>query len=148
MSQFKLEIKKSNIENIGDGVFALENIDSHNILGEYKGYIYNDFDKVPDESKPFVYINSYNEIIVPYRRVIMRLMNDIIDLEQSRLHGTRINYAHLKHNCKFIEKNHKVYVKTILPISCGEELYIDYNNSYWKHEYNQPTPCLLAPESK
>lgn len=118
-TDFKLEIKKSNIKDAGLGVFSKEFIQKNTLLGEYIGEKkhQNDFSYglYCLQLKSEYSIDAFN-----YPRTIFAMIND------SR-------FSDFTYNCKFITYENKAEVWAIRDININDELYLNYGDGYWKY---------------
>jgi len=125
-----LDVSTSNIPNSGNGIFAYQNIPKETLIGYYDGCLTKDNGScVGDYSFSInknYYIDARN-----FPRSYIAMINDS--------HGTKFN-----NNCEFrMEiydecgkklkvKDRKISLWSIKDIKCGEELYADYGEDYWK----------------
>ena len=117
-ANFKLEIKKSNIDCGGNGVFTTEPIKANTIIGEYIGDIREpgsayDFGRYCVETKSGKLIDAFL-----YPRTIMAMINDS--------YGSKFT-----NNCKFKLDELTAEIISIRDIEANEELFLDYGDSYW-----------------
>ncbi len=128
-----LEIKPSRIYGAGNGVFAKRDIRAFEIIQRFYG-----------EEAPSDQVRSYDEElycfdtgvgykIYPSPDCIVRYINDTVKLNSF---NKKIGRHPIQHNTEFEcwkvgPTEAYVFVYAIEDIPKGEELYIDYGNSYW-----------------
>ena len=117
-ANFKLEIKKSNIDCGGNGVFTTEHIKANTIIGEYIGDLKepgyaHDFGRYCVETDSGKLIDAFL-----YPRTVMAMINDA--------HGTKF-----QNNCKFITHQLTAEVISTKDIEANQELFLYYGDSYW-----------------
>tara|TARA_A100001234_G_scaffold186122_1_gene170196 strand:+ start:46 stop:489 length:444 start_codon:yes stop_codon:yes gene_type:complete len=122
-----IEIKTSNIENAGLGLFATTDIPENILLGWYKGTLVKNEEYVNNPSYGWRFKHSELGIVK---------LESVINFEANPLafvNGAdpkikeQVDSLNLKH---VIIKN-RVYYKTIKPIKKGEELIINYGDNYF-----------------
>lgn len=139
ISPKKVEVKSSNIENAGDGLFAMENIASGTIFMEYTGY-FQDTANISEEESDIALKVGYNLMIIGDNNAMK--INDIVDLRrinddevESMISSEIIPTRNLEYNCKFTLTGEgefaRAYVESLKDINQGDELYIEYGFSYW-----------------
>ena len=123
-----IELKKSNIENAGLGVFARTDIPSNTLLGWYRGQIIEGEDLLIDKDYSWSYTHSYLgkvriEPVVSYPANPLCYVNGVNweEIEQQDLQ-----------NCKMITVNNRLYYITIKEIKKGTELIVDYGKRYFR----------------
>lgn len=122
------QVRKSNIPNAGNGVFATVRVPPGTDIGGYSGVYIGEADwkRLVDENK-WHYVMQLPECAVKYTSP-----NTMIDGIQGSVH-TRINYAPAEfQNVKYDYFCEQPFVRlvTIKEILPGEELYVDYGESY------------------
>lgn len=153
-----LEVKQSNIEGAGLGVFATKDIDENTLLTEYYGFIYNDLSAPTDQSSAVLYLDGYTTIGDTSTHASSQcgqMINDYIrityssTLTPSNLVNAVQNYeleSSKRANTAPVAQSSKHYVKSITCINQGEELYMSYGSHYWLHllsQHNSLTPKLI-----
>ena len=113
-------LRKSRIPNAGLGVFAEQNLRKNTRIGYYDGKLVTDITDAESE-------------------YAMRVGDKIIDAssEHPRFFSAMINDARGTGNrltVEFVEENgrYKVLLVTLRAIRKGEELYVDYGDTYWE----------------
>lgn len=126
-----LEVKSSKIRGAGKGAFARVNICEGTRVGEYKGKVLTAaaYDRLRD--KAYVY-----EVA---KKVNGRYQMHYID---ARLHkrnnplryvnGARTAVQKKKINVEAYQYAETIYYRSIRDIAAGEEIIIDYGDSYWE----------------
>ena len=116
-SKFCLEIKKSNIENAGFGVFSNTFIPADSFIDFYQGKIIT---KNCNGSSYFFHIHDLKGIdAIEYPRCYMAMLNDA-------------HNSSFENNCEFrVTENEKVEVWSIVDIYPDEELLVDYGDEYF-----------------
>jgi len=116
-SKYNLEIKQSNILGAGKGVFTNECINSNTFIDEYTGNIMK---HICCGSYFILLRDGYGIDAQEYPRCYMAMINDIKN-------------SKFEYNCKLIidNVNDLVEVWSIKNIEAGEELFLDYGDSYW-----------------
>ena len=113
-SAFCLEIKQSQINGAGMGVYTLDFIPNHSFIDYYIG----DFCKYP-LSKYFIEIDhNFGIDAGQFPRCYMAMIND----------SYQTTYTNA---CEFLIENKTVSVYSIRDIQPGEELFISYGDQYW-----------------
>jgi len=121
-TQWKLEVKQSQIPNAGLGVYALEIIPPESIIGYYEGTLSNDINMLSSysfEVSPRYFIDAHQ-----YPRCYIAMVNDAR------------NSSH-EYNCEFrMEhrwriKERKIVLYSIKEIPPNNELFANYGDDYW-----------------
>ena len=113
-SAFCLEIKQSQINGAGMGVYTLDFIPNHSFIDYYIG----DFCKYP-LSKYFIEIDhNFGIDAGQFPRCYMAMINDSHNSE-------------FTNNCEIRINDNNVEIWSIINILIGEELFISYGNEYW-----------------
>jgi hypothetical protein len=120
-STYDLLIFESKIAKSGLGVFTNERIPCGVIIDEYVGKLYEitySPSKYYFEIKKGLGIDAFD-----YPRCFMAMINDV--------HGTSHTI-----NCEFVvnTEDNRVFIKSIIDIEQGCELYLSYGNQYWESE--------------
>ena len=125
-----IEVRKSSIPSAGMGVFAKESLSEGQRIGEYKGqlisreefkgkkdtyYVFEVSRKVGKSYKTFYIDARYKK----YSN-ILRYVNGARTTTQKRFINVRA-----------YQYGGKIYYKTLKPLRKGEELLLDYGDSYW-----------------
>jgi hypothetical protein len=123
-----VDVTYSAIPNAGSGVFVNKNIQKGSFITEYK-CIPLLFERYACEyQKLFYKFQLYSK---KHRRV------GIMELMKGQGVGSFINsvwHTAFVKNCNIVEHNNRYYVKAILDIEAGKELYLSYGTTY---SYNQ-----------
>ena len=120
-TKFALELKDSQIENAGIGLFTKEKIKKNRLIGYYGGELL----KVKNENyDPDYSIEINNRYVIDgskYPRPFTSMMNDA--------HKSKFS-----NNCEFIVDlaKKRVEMRATRIINEGEELFIDYGEEYWE----------------
>jgi SET domain-containing protein len=136
---FNLEIRESQIENSGLGLFlknSAEMIPKDTFLGYYEGFWNYDLDTLSNYS---YYINSRICLDVEKdRKPYTAIMNDAFRtgfknnvVSEILIPETEINKIRKK-NCHHYDPTRIVGLFTIDDIMPGDELFFEYGESYWK----------------
>lgn len=136
---FDLEIKESNIEDAGLGLFLKKNANTvfkNKLIGYYEGFWNSDKKK---QSNCSFYINKRICIDVDFKnRPYTSVMNDAyrtsfknniearILLDESLIETIRAK------NCHNYDANKIIGLYSIRDIQPGDELFFEYGESYWK----------------
>ena len=130
LSQYHLQIKPSSIPNIGKGLFAINKRALPNMI------LFCKDDKICDYDGELIHNNDLNEryglYTAPYG---LQLSNrNFLDSACSRGVGSLINH-HINHgriNARFsVHPNRRsAVIKATKNIYNGEEIFVDYGNSY------------------
>ena len=121
-ARFAVEARASTVEGAGTGLFALEEIPAHRILGEYDGDRIRSLMKwlrLPD--KDYVMFTDIPWVIIDGKShpgMMMRYVNHHFDANRRNLIRT--------------VEGERVYFTTTRDIQPGEEFFIDYGELYWK----------------
>ncbi len=122
-----LNVKKSQIQNAGKGLFTTSKILKGSKVIEYKGEIidWKEYEKrvANDEDGYLFFINKKNCIDAyhtPQHKA--RYANDAEGL--SVVKG-------LKNNCKYEVFNNKCFIVAEKNINAGEEIFVTYTKEYW-----------------
>lgn len=136
---FQLEIKQSNIENAGLGLFLKPNtnaINKNKLIGYYEGFWNYDF---KTQSNCSYYINKRICIDIDFKnRPFTSLMNDAYrtryknNVEARLLLDNSILETIRAKNCQNYDVNKIVGLYSTLDILPGDELFFEYGESYWK----------------
>lgn len=118
-SAYSLEVKPSRITNGGLGVFTMEEIPANVALGEYCGEKRHKSEPT-DGSYSLSLESDYYIDAFEYPRCVLAMIND------SR-------FSEYGYNCAFEVGTERAEVWSTKAIACGEELYLDYGDDYWKH---------------
>lgn len=121
MPRFK--IKQSKLPYAGKGCFAAQHIKKGVVLGEYKGKILTEKQRNKLKNDDYIWElknNLYLDARTHLKNNPMRYVNGCMGLCQCK-----------HENVTAIEKNKKLYYKSIKPIKKGEELIIDYGDEYF-----------------
>lgn len=119
-----IEVRKSNIENAGMGVFALRDFKPNEVVCEYLG-------EIIDDKK---LTTRYGETTAPY--AISVTENKIIDAACQRGIGSVINGSTTfkRSNVRFVAYRGKINIRVrkspIRGLKQGEELLVYYGNDY------------------
>ena len=116
-SNFKIEIRDSNIKEAGQGVFALEDIPENTLIDHYMG----DYQILPTSRYFFQIKDNLGIDAGNYPRCYMGMLNDSFN-------------SRFKNNCTFVtdEETNKVSVWSNRKIECGVEMFISYGEDYWR----------------
>lgn len=120
----QLEIKESNIEGAGKGLFTNKFIPKGTRIAEYKGKIRTWKEvEYEDENYYIFYVNENHVIDAGKRRKsIARYINDARGLH--KIKG-------LLNNAVFNIDNLKVFVVSTKDIPAGAEIFVGYGKEYW-----------------
>ena len=125
-----ISIKKSNIVSAGLGVFAYHDLRKGLTIGEYKGKVINkqEFEKLKDTR----YIFEVNKKINTTYKLFYIDATKVKNSNWLRyVNGAKTREQKKKVNLYAYQYKEKVYYKTTKAIKKGEELLIDYGDSYW-----------------
>ena len=117
-TNFTLEIKKSNIPNAGNGVFALENIKKDTIIGKYQGELKSNSIKNNNLDYSITLNSKYYIDAYKYPRCYIAMINDAF--------GSKF-----KNNCQFKKIGKSVYLIAISDIEVESELFASYGHKFW-----------------
>lgn len=138
MENYYLYVKKSDIENIGEGVFAKCDIPENTIICEYEGnYIDKDHYYILGEEEQNRAL-TFNDGYIIGDNVASKI-NDIIDfrpysLEEWNDCNTKckfILHPNKQYNCKFKTHERGISLITTRNVSKEDELYLFYGFAYW-----------------
>jgi hypothetical protein len=121
-TKFILDIKPSNIQNGGNGLFSLQNIPNETMIGYYIGDILSGNNKVTDYS--FQISKKYFIDAKEFPRCFIAMINDAKNSE-------------FVNNCEFriienkIKKKNKICLYSIKNIKRCDELFASYGDEYW-----------------
>jgi len=121
-TKFILDIKPSNIQNGGNGLFCLQNIPNETMIGYYIGDILYGNNKVTDYS--FQISKKYFIDAKEFPRCYIAMINDAVN-------------SQFVNNCEFriienkIKKNNKICLYSIKNIKRYDELFASYGDEYW-----------------
>ncbi len=136
-SKFNLIIKESQLYNGGLGVYTNEYIEKNTIIDEYYG------EKLTTAIGGSYVLMIHNKCFIDASnepRCYMAMLNDASyrpKINYKKKSGRKLakifidyNYTN---NCEFVldEINEKAYIKTIININIGEELFVSYGKDYW-----------------
>jgi len=127
----QLEIKKSNLEGAGNGLFTTKAIPKGTIILEYTGTV-TSWKAVNDEdcTNGYLFYVTRNHVIdaSKHLHVLGRYVNDAKGL--SRIKGYR-------NNARYIKEKGKIYLEAIYNIPAGSEIMAHYGDEYWQSiKYN------------
>lgn len=127
-----IEIKTSNIENAGLGIFAITNIPKDVLLGWYKGTIVENKDYINNPAYGWRFEHSELgtvklEAVINFEANPLAFVNGA-DPEIKQ----QVDSLNLEH----LIINNRVYYKTTKLIKKGEELIIDYGGIYFSRFNN------------
>ena len=114
-----VEVRPSTIKGAGDGLFALRNFVTGEVLGEYCGERRNFLWMLQNENTGYVMcfgLNDYVDACVAFD-CPGRYVNDTFD-------GRR--------NARFVRASGRAQVVAITPISAGQEIFAAYGDQYWE----------------
>ena len=114
-----VEVRPSTIEGAGDGLFALRNFVTGEVLGDYSGERRNFLWMLQNENTGYVMcfgLNDYVDACVAFD-CPGRYVNDTFD-------GRR--------NARFVRASGRAQVVAIKPISAGQEVFAAYGDQYWE----------------
>ena len=126
----KFEIRHSSIPQAGMGIFAKEPISANQRIGHYQGELKTSeqFEKMRDTTYTF-------EIS---KKVANRYKLFYIDAKNKRksnflryINGAKTSSQRRKINTTAYQYKEKIFYKTTKAVKAGEELIIDYGDSYW-----------------
>jgi SET domain-containing protein len=123
-----ITIKKSSIPGAGLGVFAVQAIKKGKRLGEYSGEQLNLGQFLKKKNTDYCFeINRKNK--PPFY-----IDGKFRGSWHSKVNGAKTNTEKKKINVVTYQYNQKIYFKTVKNIKKGQELLIDYGESYWFNE--------------
>ena len=125
-----IEVKKSKIISAGLGVFATQDIPEKNIIGEYKGILINQeqFELLKDTR----YVFELSKKIGKYYKIFYINATDPKYSNNLRyINGAKTKVQKKKINLYAYQYKEKIFYKTSRFIFKGEELLLDYGDSYW-----------------
>jgi len=158
-----LEVKESNIEGAGLGVFATEDINEDTVLTEYYGsqmtheeYCNFDFDLEKDTAIVFKKFYTLGNTQEYSPEKCGQMINDYSCIAYGNIYRTvdALNidlntYNHeSQNNCNvdIVLHNQKHFMQSLKPIAKGEELYFHYGHMYWLSFLN--SSLLSKPVAK
>lgn len=124
-----LKIKKSTLPRAGKGLFTTKDIKKGEIICEYEGEIitWKEAIRRNDEGiNGYVYYISEMVCVDAYyaKKTFGRYANDAAGLTRKK--GVR-------NNSVYHEVKRKVFIKATRNIRAGEEIFVSYGRSYWRH---------------
>lgn len=119
-----ISIKNSLIENAGLGAFSMINISPNRLISFYMG------EKLTAEQFDFTYPRGFGEYVLQIKENIYIDANNI---EKSNFTRYINDFRGSLNNNPNVMFTNEGYVKTIRRVNKGEELYIDYGNTYFKN---------------
>ena len=132
---FKVEVRASTITGAGQGLFALEDIPSDEVLGEYSG------DRVTSLAK---WIRLGNKDYV----MTTEIPNLFLDAAARPEVILRYVNHHFDPACRNLTRQadgETVHFLTNRKIVAGEELFVDYGQLYWKLRGVKSAPSVRSP---
>ena len=114
-----VEVRPSTIKGAGDGLFALRQFVTGEVLGDYSGERRNFLWMLQNENTGYVMcfgLNDYVDACVAFD-CPGRYVNDTFD-------GRR--------NARFVRASGRAQVVAIKPIAAGEEVFASYGDQYWE----------------
>ena len=114
-----VEVRPSTIKGAGDGLFALRQFVTGEVLGDYSGERRNFLWMLQNENTGYVMcfgLNDYVDACVAFD-CPGRYVNDTFD-------GRR--------NARFVRASGRAQVVAITPISAGQEIFAAYGDQYWE----------------
>jgi len=125
-----LNVENSNIPNSGNGIFTYQNIPKETLIGYYDGELKKDNGScVGDYS--FSITNKFYIDARNFPRSYIAMINDCYGSKFKNNCEFRME-LYDKNNKKLKIKDRKISLWSIRNIKCGEELYADYGEDYWK----------------
>lgn len=120
----QLEVKDSNIESAGRGLFTGKFISKGSRIVEYKGKIRTWKEAEYDDSNWYIFYVNENHIIdaKPYKKSLAKYINDAKGL---------VKIKGISNNAKFIRDGLKVFVEATKDIPAGAEILVSYGKDYW-----------------
>lgn len=121
MKLYGLQIKESNIDGIGYGLFAQKNFNRGDYICDYIGEFVNmeelDIRYGEDNTAPYAFEDDYGVIV---------------DSACKRGIGSWINSHPIfnRNNAHFIQNGNRIVARATKQITPGEEIYIHYGNNY------------------
>lgn len=115
-----LEIKVSTIEKAGLGLFAIQNLQKDQIIGEYEGELISVTEADNRKDKNYqIFVEQGQKTNLGF----------VIDAKNAGNYTRFINHACFQdeQNVKFISDGHKVQIITIKEVKAGTELLIHYS---------------------
>ena len=142
-SLFNIYLDTSNIPNGGLGVFTKDYIPPNTIVDEYKGDVYSNQVRgsyvlevsptchIDAQDFPRCYMGMLNDCSFVAKQYIRKKKRKI-DITPDAYYDVHKN--RLSINCEFVtdEVNNKGFVRTIVEIKPGSELFVSYGDEYWK----------------
>ena len=122
-----IKIKKSKIKNAGLGAFAKKNIKKGIFLGEYVGEVLDYETAQKLDNKKYLFRIKMNDVPSYYINATERSGN-----WTRYINGVKTKHQLKKQNVLYYQFNERIYIKTITDIKKGEELLVNYGNTYWK----------------
>lgn len=117
-TNLKLAIKRSNIPNAGDGLFAEQVIEAGTIIGKYDGKQVSSSISCNKRDYYMKVNRRYSIDASGFPRCFIAMANDSINSD-------------FTNNCKFIYKKKEVWLMAISDIHIGDELFVSYGDDYW-----------------
>ena len=124
MKKYGLLVKKSTIQNGGEGLFALKEFKVGDFIADYKG------DTLTKTQRDNRYGNTKGDV-APYGFQVSQ--NKIIDSACQRYLGAYANSKPNHNNASFSVHQGKVKIKASKKIKVGEEIFLAYGASYFTH---------------
>ena len=127
-TKLRLEVKKSQIENAGNGVYTKESIPNGTLIGYYEGKVSQDEKYISDYT--FTLSKKWFVDGLDYPRSYIAMVNDPFNCD-------------FEYNCEFDLLTHgkdgkplrfkdrRVFLVSTKDIEAGEELYASYGDDYW-----------------
>lgn len=131
-----VKVAPSNIKNAGNGLFATRNFKKGDMIAPYPGKIIT-IDECADKNS-FYAIRLFKNFVWDASHLEKHLLGDTcndclpIDVEKGYGTGTNAHYCY--------QKSHKNTIRCFLsasrPITCGEEIFATYGDSFWSCKSN------------
>ena len=130
-TDLRLEIKESTIKNAGNGVFTKEFIPANTRVGFYEGIVSKDERLITDYT--FTLSNKWFVDGSHYPRSYIAMVNDPFNGEFK--YNCEFDVQHVDKNGKTLRfKDRRVFLRSIVDIEPGEELFASYGDDYWNCE--------------
>ncbi len=121
----QLEVKVSNIQGAGRGLFTSKFIPKGTKIVEYKGSSRTWKEVEYDYNNYYIFYVNENHIIdaATYKKSFAKYMNDAKGIHKIKGRNN---------NAEFVLEDLKVFVKATRDIPAGSEIFVSYGKGYWR----------------
>lgn len=123
----ELEVKKSNIEGAGNGLFTLVDIDKGHLIAEFTGKIISEEEaqKLEGERGHYLVAKKNGEIL------------DVYGSESPAIYANDAHMTHYENNSEIQElEDGSVWLVATDNIHAGQEIMCEYGDDYWDNWSN------------